>query len=183
MNELIPQDSELQIKVNRRPFTAGRNMLPDAAGTFDVSLDWPLPLQLNHLTVVLAPATIDYKVLARPKKAFHAMVVRSSLTLGAATANDQFRLIFRRSSDVVGIQTDDLILSAFDGNNGNVLPLIGGAYALNIFQPIGVKPVYVPAGYDCGVLQFSNAGDTSQLNWLVLEYPETQPLTTLGEFY
>jgi hypothetical protein len=174
-----PGDTELQNRFNQRGFLAGRNMLGDAYPVMDVSLIWPLPIQLNHSTLTLGAGVANYTVLAKPTVGRHMMILRASLGVLAPAANDSFGVIFRRSLSITTADPNDVVLNAYFGNNGFSIPLVGGGSTLNLFQTLGCKPVYVPAGYECALISTSAAGDTGQLNWITSEFPETQPLTSL----
>lgn len=178
-NNRAPDETELQTRFNQRGFLAGRNMLGDAYPTMDVSLSWPLIPQLSTQRVVLPLGVPTFILLARPTQGRHAVITRATLTLGAPTAGDSVRLIFRRTIASTAADPGDIILSTFVGINGNFIPLIGGAATVTGVQIIGSRPVYVPPGFDCAFIATSAAGDSGGLNWILGEFPETQPLTSL----
>lgn len=181
--ENIPAQSDLQIRFNRKPWLGGRNMKRNAYGIFDVSIDTPIPTVPQHQTIVLAAGVFNYQVLARPAVGRHAMVLRAAAQIGAPGGTDTFFLVYREQKNQnLALQTTDVILNSFVGNNGLILPFVGTAGNQGFFSLQSARPVYVPFGFECGVVQTSAAGDTSQLNWIAVEYPETQPLTSLFDF-
>lgn len=184
--------SDLQIFFGRTPYLAGRHLLPDAQGTMDVSLSWPLEPILNTTKGLFAAFGSNLVTLAAPDASSHTLVVYAEI-LALPVAGDidaQVLMFLQKQQSAAGSAIVQLVNAQMDVRGK--IPLINTSAFEDLDDlnnPIpptwmnGLKTVYVPPKYELMVNYFTGVGGTLiALTWASYTFPATQPLSTLINF-
>lgn len=165
--------------------------MPDAQGTFDVSLEWPLePQYLVNIgptaTQKIVIGGFAFDLLLRPKPGIHYLITKLYLQAGppfvAFGPDDHFDLMFGTATEAyIGAQTFfdpaknlNAIYPVVGGFAGNTTAR-GGSYS-------GMKPLYISEKSAAGFVWDALPTSVAKLVMEYFELPSSQPLTSLFQF-
>lgn len=175
-NSPTPGETGLQRRFNLKAFLAARHMKPESYGTMDVSMEWPLPLNIQRLDVE-ANTALDF-VAPALGSGTHMLLVRAYFINTAGISAAEHLTLQMIPPGGTTIQT--LYNTSLYDDEIPIVSTVTNRVGAAVPPMPALRPVYCPEGFK---LRLTGSGvpatTVGRLEFTTLTYPSTQPLTSL----